>query len=1112
MSSVLVGGWKRTALAVAVALVCVMASLAARGNERAQLFVTNEQGFVRLVLSFPDRLDLPSYRIKMENSVLVVSFDAPIDLPIPDVAATVPDYVGIARVDPDGRGLRFGLRTTLSFNRMEAGEKLFIDLMPPSWQGLPPALPSEVVAELTRRALDATVLAEQKRRAEEARLLNPTAQVRVGRNPTFVRVQFNWNVDAEATFAIEGETGNLDFSWPVPIDVYAIKADLPAELLDVENIVTADGSRVAFHFAPGVVPRYYQTTGREFVVDIDLVAAGNVTAEALVAAEEAPHAAAADTPHAAADDHDQPEVGALTAEAHAATATPYVTAVGSTLRIVFPFEEDTAAAVYRRGDTIWMLFDTLTGITQPDDAEALAPVAREFVVTPAGDTQVVRMELSTDRLATLGSEGRAWVLSLGDMLLVPTEPVTLSRRRDMAGLFQVIADLQRPSRVHEFRDPVVGDLLHIVTAYPPARGVVRTLEFVDFSALPSVHGLVVKPAHDNVEVAIDATSAVISAPEGLTVSALDQPRGFDGGDAVPERDGFVELRQLVQDDPMALAETREALVARAARGEGEERDRARLDLAKLYLANQYGYESIGVLQVLEGELKSEDLTKEIRLISAIAGVVSHRPVDALGILNSPAFIDSVDALMWRAIAKADAYDFEGARADAAAAETVIGGYPAWIRSRFYLAAIRAAIETGDAPLAGRYLKAVEFAKLTMEETNLYLLLSGRVAELDGRRQEALDTYGQVIVADRRPTRAEAVYRTLLLLDESGDIDLAKATGTLAAEALLWRGNPLEADMQKLLAELYFRDEDYRLGFETVRQAAQFYPESASINALVEQAEAVFGNLYLDGEADAMSPVDALSLYYDFRQLTPPGARGDEMIRNLARRLVKVDLLRQAADLLDYQIENRLEGVAQSQIAADLAIIEIADRRPEAALRVLNRTRAADLSPSLDRQRRILEARALIEAGRIELALDLLQSVEGRDADLLRIDAHWQAKRYVEAAELLEVLYVGDDADVMSQPARMHIIKAAVGFVLAGDTLGLSRLRSKFGERMAQSAEWPMFEFVTGEITTQSVEFRQVAREVSGLDSLGAFLTAYRELYGGEDSLAPLNATKPEDQV
>ena len=44
-----------------------------------------------------------------------------------------------------------------------------------------------------------------------------------------------------------------------------------------------------------------------------------------------------------------------------------------------------------------------------------------------------------------------------------------------------------------------------------------------------------------------------------------------------------------------------------------------------------------------------------------------------------------------------------------------------------------------------------------------------------------------------------------------------------------------------------------------------------------------------------------------------------MIRNLARRLVKVDLLSQAAQLLDYQLENRLHGVARTQIAADLAV-------------------------------------------------------------------------------------------------------------------------------------------------------------------------------------------------
>src|SRR5690606_37009587 len=144
--------------------------------------------------------------------------------------------------------------------------------------------------------------------------------------------------------------------------------------------------------------------------------------------------------------------------------------------------------------------------------------------------------------------------------------------------------------------------------------------------------------------------------------------------------------------------------------------------------------------------------------------------------------------------------------------------------------------------------------------------------------------------------------------------------------------------------------------------------------LRDEAQRMFGELFLDGVADSLGPVDALGLYYDFRQLTPPGARGDEMIRNLARRLVRVDLLPQAAELLQYQLDNRLRGVARTQIAADLAVIYLADRKPQEAIRVLNDTRLPDLPESLVRQRRILEARAMIDGGRDQLALDLLNGM------------------------------------------------------------------------------------------------------------------------------------------
>ena len=88
------------------------------------------------------------------------------------------------------------------------------------------------------------------------------------------------------------------------------------------------------------------------------------------------------------------------------------------------------------------------------------------------------------------------------------------------------------------------------------------------------------------------------------------------------------------------------------------------------------------------------------------------------------------------------------------------------------------------------------------------------------------------------------------------------------------------------------------------------------------------------------------------------------------------------------------------------------------------------------------------------------------------------------------------------------MKAAVGFVLAGDKMGLSRLRSKFSDQMAKSAEWPLFEYVTRDIAPQSLEFRKLAQEVASADSLDAFISSYRELYSGAAELVPDAAAVP----
>lgn len=1077
-------------------------------SERLDIDASVQDSFGRIILKFPNRTSMPGYTMEWDNGVLVVAFDVAVRTILPDLSGDLAQFVSAARVDPDGRGIRIGLKRDYKVNKTEAGEQLFIDILPEDWAGVEPGLPGDIVEELSRRAQVAAVETERQRRIDFVRENNPEVSIRLGRHPTFVRLMVDWSIPAKGKLSQEEEGWKVVFDWPVPIDLYALKTDLPEGILDVTNTVDPSGSQLNFELAEGVEPRFYALDGQRYAVDFDLpiedsgaVDLASLLPEGVELNQEGP--ADQDLNLAETKEATPAVVEAGPRLDSAAKVTPFVETVGQTVRIVFPFQRDTAAAVFRRGETLWMVFDSEASIGAPGADEVLDSMMNDFTVQATGRTSVVRMGLVSDRLATMGSEGRSWVLSLGDNLLVPAELIKLSRRQTAEGLFEVSADVERPAAVHELRDPEVGDVLSVVTAFPPARGIVRDFDFVDFKALRSVHGLVVQPNHQDLTVNIESKSAIIRAEDGLIVSPARAKRIAQSGDDDTSRTGFVDLNNFVESNPDLLVERRNDLAARVVDASIDNLEQARFDLAKLYLSNQFYYEAAGVLRLMQEDLKASKQYEEIKVAEAAAQTMAGRSRDALEILQDKSIAEAPDALVWRTIAATDAGDFNAARRDALIAEESLDGHPDWVQNKFLLSATEAAVEAQDIAFGNRLIGHIETGGLDRRELFKYQILAARLDEAAGRFDEALDTLGQVVSSDSRPERAEAVYRTLLLLDKMGRLDYVRAAETLASEVLVWRGDDLEASMLKLLAELYFENGEFRPAFETVRTLADARPEAVITAKLLDEARNVFADLYLNGQADGLEPLDALTLYYDFRTFTPAGARGDEMVRNLSRRLVKFDLLEQAAELLQYQVDERLEGAAKSQIAADLAVIYLSQRQPEKALTALNRTRVAGVAPGLERQRRILEARAMIDADRVDLALDILANMDGRDADLLRVDAEWSAKRYQDAAEILELLYVDLYSDgELPQSGRQNIVKAAVGFVLAGDFIGVGRLRERFSQALAQSPEWPLFDFVTGTVQVTSVEFKRIAEEVAGTDSLNAFLKTYQTIYGGSGALAP----------
>lgn len=246
----------------------------------------------------------------------------------------------------------------------------------------------------------------------------------------------------------------------------------------------------------------------------------------------------------------------------------------------------------------------------------------------------------------------------------------------------------------------------------------------------------------------------------------------------------------------------------------------------------------------------------------------------------------------------------------------------------------------------------------------------------------------------------------------------------------------------------------------------------------------------------MPAIDALSLFYDFSELTPLGRRGDEMIRRLSDRLVAVDLLDQAAELLQHQIDHRVQGAGRAQVAVRLALIYLMNRKPDRALQALRTTRAVDAATELRNQRLLLEARALSDTGRHDLAIEVIANLQGREVDRLRADILWAAKRFGPAAEQIEKFH-GErwrEFAPLSDVERSDILRGAIGYAMADDALGLDRFRQKYLAKMAETPDQRAFEILTAPVARAGQEFGEIAKAASAVNTLDGFMQEMRARY------------------
>ncbi|WP_293801666.1 hypothetical protein [uncultured Bosea sp.] len=1065
-------------------------------------------GFGRLSLAFDEPIQT---RIRVSNGVLIVAFGGQVQVDVDRIARELPNYVSVARIDPDGRGMRFALTQPYKANLIEAGDKAFIDLLPQNWSGVMPGPPPEALAELTERLRLAEVRAKEAVRqpvAPPAMLTMSTASL-----PTLERLIFKAPAETKLTSDLSDGTLKLVFDRPMNVAAGAIRSALPTDIgltaldagkeaLSLTLSLPKDWQVRNFSDETGLVVDLLRPVKQEALSLADLSKLAPQPAQppavkpAATEPPAKPEAAPPATQQAAA-----PSVQAVAATPAAPEMPPglvVITVDGK--RLDFRFTRPTGAAAFLDAGVMTLVFDTRDTIDPAKLAGLMPKLVEDSSVTREGKVTLVRLKLAGQPLTRVFDNGPVWSLDLGEDAGRPAAPVEPQRSMDEGGQTIVAVPLAGLTGIHWLESGPAGLPVAVATATGPTRLTPKPYQFVEFGLLQTAQGLAVQPHADDVAVRAGTEQVRIGRSGGLNVS-------LDIGEPNRKAEEKAEKREappLLDSDAWAKLQTgnpRERIralmldVTDASRGRKSE---ARLALARFYAANGLMPEAAGPLNALLADDATMRGNREALFLKGVIAAGMHRNQQALTAFDAGPIKDDAETGLWRALVEQRLNRNAEALAGFRRAEAVIDRYPADLRGQFREAMAQAALAQQDIAVAERQIQILgDMPRDSFDQEHL-ALLQAQLDDTGGRPEAAMNGYKSLFDAKSRPIAAEAQLRAVKLAnaEKRTDIKADEAIARLETVSVIWRGGRLEIEALAELGRLYADQQRWRDAFMVARRANENFPDDPLTRRMHDETAQRFAELFGGSGLGKLPRIEALALFYDFKEFLPIGRRGDEITRLLADRLIELDLLDQAAEILKYQMDRRLTGAARSTVAARLAMIDLMNGKPADAVRALTATRLVELPADVKRARLLLEAKALSDLSRTDQALEMLEAERGPEIDRLRADIYWTGRRWREAGEAYERLlgesWRGDGT--LSDGERADVMRAGVSYVMASENLSLDRLRSKFAPKMARGADARTFAFITGADRTRAADIREMARATANADTLSEFLKAYRERY------------------
>ena len=1060
-------------------------------------------GFGRLAFDWDGPV---AYSADIVNGQLVVRFNRPVAGDFRGVLGPLSRYLADVAVSADRQTATFPLKIPVqvkSYTNALGG--VVVDLIdqpaaspaPDSHAGPAPAAPVSLLPQ-----------ASQEKNGKAG-----TLDIRVGEHGGYKRLVFSW--PAPVSYRVDQGEGKASviFAGKAAIDVAALKAELGDDIPVLSAGETADGTELLLGLPQNARIRHY-ASGPKIVVDVVRAATRQAgenappatvmdardpappTLKPLQSDNAAPRLPSEALPHPSGKNEPPPPAKA---PVPAVTSKPVDAAhdTQDSYSLNFSWDRPVAAAVFNRAGYLWLVFDRHqkvdTAFVKRQGGDALIQV-EQF---DQREATVLRLIVQPDFYPSVRRDGLLWVVDLSRTPSEPPHPIAVTAPAALATGTGIVLSVADAGGLVRQRDPDVGDTMVVVPVIPVGAGVSPGRDTPDVAVLATVQGIALVPRLDGLDIKT-SRSGVTIAPAGggemhLTGGASTAASNPAGAAREEPPAALFDVPAWMRGGLENFAQNRETLDRELADVPPARRAQAHLAAARLFFANGFGAEALGYLTLAAQESPALADTAPFRALRGAANVLMRRGDRAVFDLDSAQVKQDEEARFWAAVARADSGAAPASViADLARGLPVVRNYSKGLQAPLAETVARTAIAAGDDDAAQAALGVLIRLNGSPAAQGWLDYLRGAYAQLKGNYPNAVQFYEKAQAGANREARARAGLAETELLYNLKKITAAEAVERLDRLRFAWREEMFEFGLLKRLAELQTEAGHFADALRSLRALVDYYPDNEGTPALVTRMHDLFKALYLDGAADSLPPVSAIALYDEFRDLTPTGAQGDEMVRKLADRLVTVDLLGRAADLLRHQVDYRLKGLDKVRVGTQLAVLSLLDKKPRAALEALAASDAAGIPDELALQRRQLRANALAALGRESEAIALLKGDDSVAAALLRAEIYWRGQDWANAARAFEALVPrpAGGARLDDASARL-VLNWATALVLANDEYALAALRRSFTPSMAGTPYEDGFRFLTGALDHGLPDMKAVVGKVRDAEGFRTFLGDYK---------------------